>query len=457
MKQNYFLLIVVLILTSCTDVKTNKTLNELTSRTEAYNSFKLTIFKNELLTLANTAKLDDTFKGKYEIVIKFDSLTENYFNYLDSLKSKIVYAQMFDKKEKHPNFLQNEFFKEKSISDKGQIFLDSINLLNKSLGQLLEPEFLETKILADSILSTKPIKISSTQEEEWLSYQFKSVSNDAAIANITLMQSAIVTIKSQLMKNIMGDEQFSASAYKVDVVLEKTNYYPGDKIRGKLFINKSAENLQPKEAVLNGEKIDKKYFKEGEVEIDMEAPKTEGDYPIEGRLTISQGNLDLTLFFNKSYTVTAKPKNDKVEESNMVVDKNANSKVKKVVGNNKIVLGTKNNSLTNLEKPVIVIRNTTANSDGTIKLTRSNFKTSSIDVMIPNSDLVIVVSEFNFKPSDQPTQKIYGNQLNGNAISIINKSKRGRQFKIFNLKISLKSTPSFRLKEPNAVTVELID
>lgn len=457
MKQNYFLLIVVLIMTSCADVKTNKTLNELTSKTEAYNSFKLTIFKNELLTLANTAKLDDTFKGKYEIVIEFDSLTENYFNYLDSLKGKVIKAQLFDKKEKHPNFLQNEFFKEKSISDKGQNFLDSINLLNKSLEQLLEPEFLEIKTLVDSLLSTKPIKISRTQEEEWLSYQFKSVSNDAAIANIVLMQSAIATIKSQLMKNIMGDEQFSANAYKVDVVLEKTNYYPGDKIRGKLFINKSAENLQPKEAVLNGKMIDKKYFKEGEVEIDMEAPKTEGDYPIEGRLTISQGNLDLTLFFNKSYTVLSKQKVENVEESNTIVDKNANGKVKKSAGNNKIVVVPKNNSLTNLEKPVIVIRNTNADSEGIIKLTRSNFKTSSIDVVIPNSDLVVVVSEFSFKPSDQPTQKIYGNQLNGNAISIIDKSKRGRQFKIFNLKISLKSNPSFRLKVPEAVTVELID
>lgn len=457
MKQNYFLLIVVLILMSCNDVKTNKTLNELTSKTEAYNSFRLTIFKNELLTLANTAKLDDTFKGKYEIVIKFDSLTENYFNFLDSLKSKVVYAELFDKKEKHPYFLQNEFFKEKSISEKGQQFLDSINLFNKSLGQLLEPEFLETKILVDSLLSTKPIKISSTQEEEWLSYQFKGVTNDAAIANLTLMQSAIATIKSQLMKSIMGDEQFSASAYKVDVVLEKTNYSPGDKIRGKLFINKSAENLQPKEAVLNGEKIDKKYFKNGEVEIEMEAPKAEGDYPIEGRLTISQGNLDLTLFFNKSYTVTSKPKIDKVEESNTIADKNANSKVKKGTSNNKIVAVPKNNSLTNLEKPVIIIRNITAGSDGIIKLTRSNFITSSIDVMIPNSDLVVVVSEFSFKPSDQPTQKIYGNQLSSNASSIITKSKRGRQFKIFNLKISLKSNPSFRLKMPEAVTVELID
>ncbi|PJC60340.1 MAG: hypothetical protein CO023_01265, partial [Flavobacteriales bacterium CG_4_9_14_0_2_um_filter_35_242] len=102
-------------------------------------------------------------------------------------------------------------------------------------------------------------------------------------------------------------------------------------------------------------------------------------------------------------------------------------------------------------------RGNVADNNGIIKLTRSNFITSSIDVLIPNSDLVVVVSEFSFKPQDQPTQKIYGNLLNSNSISIINKSKRGRQFKIFNLKISLKSNPSFRLKVPDAVTVELID
>jgi len=452
MKQNYFLLIVVLVLVSCSDIKTNKTLNELTAKTEAYNLFKHTIFKNELLTLANTAKLDDTFKGKYEIVVKFDSLTAEYLNYLDSLKNQTINAAFLDEKEKHPYYIQNKFFKEKLVTVKGQQFIDTINLFNKNLGLLLETDFPDTKKLIDSLLSTKSIKISATQEEDWLSYQFKGVDNQAAISNITLMQSAIESVKSQLMKNIMGDEQFSASAYKVDVVLEKTNYYAGDKIRGKLFINKSVENLKPKEVVLNGVKLDQKYFKNGEVEIAIDAPAAAGDYPIEGQLTISQGNLEMTLYYNKSYSVIAKSKGTSDE-----INANTAIKTKKGVGNAKIVTQPKNNSLTNLEKPVVEIRGNVADNNGIIKLTRSNFITSSIDVLIPNSDLVVVVSEFSFKPQDQPTQKIYGNLLNSKSISIINKSKRGRQFKIFNLKISLKSNPSFRLKVPDAVTVELID
>lgn len=160
----------------------------------------------------------------------------------------------------------------------------------------------------------------------------------------------------------------------------------------------------------------------------------------------------MTLYYNKSYSVIAKSKGTSDE-----INANTAIKTKKGVGNAKIVTQPKNNSLTNLEKPVIEIRGNVADNNGIIKLTRSNFITSSIDVLIPNSDLVVVVSEFSFKPQDQPTQKIYGNLLNSKSISIINKSKRGRQFKIFNLKISLKSNPSFRLKVPDAVTVELID
>lgn len=155
MKQNYFLLIVVLVLVSCSDIKTNKTLNELTAKTEAYNLFKHTIFKNELLTLANTAKLDDTFKGKYEIVVKFDSLTAEYLNYLDSLKNQTINAAFLDEKEKHPYYIQNKFFKEKLVTVKGQQFIDTINLFNKNLGLLLETDFPDTKKLIDSLLSTK--------------------------------------------------------------------------------------------------------------------------------------------------------------------------------------------------------------------------------------------------------------------------------------------------------------
>lgn len=438
---------------SCNDAKTNTTLNELTTRTEAYNSFKLTIFKSELATLANTAKLDDTFKGKYEVVLKFDSLINNYYSFLDSSKQQIIEAAYFDKKEKHPYFLQKEFFKEKSISDKGKQFLDSINLFNKSLTQLLESDFPDTKILIDSLLSTDPVKISDIKDEEWLSYQFKSVNNFAALANLTLMQSKITIIKSHLMKTIMGDEQFSASAYKVDVVLEKTNYYPGDKIRGKLFINKLAENLHPKEAVLNGEKIEQKYIKEGEVEIVLDAPKESGDYPIEGQLTISQGNLDLTLYYSKSYTVITKPKVTNIVKTNSVT----NNKTKQSDRNNTFVTEPKKTSLTNLGVPKVSIRGVFADENGIIRLTRSSFKSATIDVVIPDSDLEVVLSEFSFKPSNQPTQKNYGNRLTSNAISILNKSKRGRQFKLFNFKLSLKSKPSFRLKEPDTIIVELVD
>jgi len=68
-----------------------------------------------------------------------------------------------------------------------------------------------------------------------------------------------------------------------------------------------------------------------------------------------------------------------------------------------------------------------------------------------------VVTEFSFKAPDQPTLKIYGNKLNRRAINIINKSKRGRRFKIFNVKLRLKSNPSYRLKLPKTVSVEIID
>lgn len=447
MKHNYLLIIVLIILSSCNTVKSNKVLIELTKKTEDYNKFKLTNFKNELSSIENTAKIDDTFKNKYQDIVIFNNLTENYYNFLDSIKYKIRQNLKSSGKKGISNYLQNEFFNDAKITKKGQFFLDKLKDFRNDLGIVLQKKYPDTKLLLDSLFKAGSVKGPNNKKESWLSYQFRNVDNITSLANLTLMQSNIVAVKSQLMSHIMGDEQFSENAYKVDVVLEKSKYYPGEKVKGKLFINKSAENLKPTNVYLNGSEVKEQFIKEGEVDVALDAPKDIGEHPIDGKLTISQGNLELTLYFNKTFTVIKKSASNtaklKPQKTNTATNKTTNYVSK-----------------TNIKKlgyPEINIRGRTPDSRGIIKLTRSSFRVATIDAIIPNSHESVVVTEFSFKAPNQPTLKIYGNRLNRNAINFINKSKRGRRFKIFNVKLKLKSNPTYRLKSPKTVSVEIID
>ncbi len=449
MKYNYLLLIVLVFLTSCNTVKNNKILTELTKRTEDYNKFKLNNFKNELLSVENTAKIDDTFKSKYQDIVIFNNLTENYYKFLDSIKYKVKANLQSSGKKGTSSYLQKEFFNEKKITQKGKHFLDKLGSFKSNMDIVLRKKYQATKLLLDSLFNVKPVKISGNKTINWLPYQFMGVDNVTALANLTLIQSNIVAVKSRLMSHVMGDEQFSENAYKVDVVLEKSKFYPGEEVKGKLFINKSAENLMPKNVFLNGKVVDNKFIKEGEVNVEFKAPKNTGEYPIDGKLTISQGNLDLTLYFNKTFEVIKKAS---------VVNNNSTQQI-----NNKNVAASKTNNISktkanaNLGHPEINIRGKAPDSFGIIKLTRGSFKVSTIDAIIPNSDESVIVTEFSFKAPNQPTLKIYGNKLNRNAIVFINKSKRGRRFKIFNVKLRLKSNPNYRFKSPKTVSVEIID
>jgi len=448
MKNNYLLLIVLIFITSCNTVKNNKILVELTQRTEDFNKFKLNNFKNELLSVENTAKIDDTFKSKYQDIVIFNNLTEKYYKYIDSIKNKVKTNLQLSGKEGSESFLQKEYFNDKKITKKGQHFLNKLKSFKSDMDVVLQKKYNTTNLLVDSLFNIKPIKISKNKTENWLSYQFNGVDDITSLANLTLIQSNIVAVKSRLMSHVMGDEQFSENAYKVDVVLEKSKFYPGEEVKGKLFINKSAENLKPKNVFLNGKVVDNSFIKEGEVNVAFKAPKNTGEYPIDGKLTISQGNLDLTLYFNKTYEV--------IKKSSVVNKKQAIQPNNNVVSNRtKNISKTKANVI--LGHPKINIRGKSPDKFGVIKLTRGSFKVSTIDAIIPNSKESVIVTEFSFKAPNQPTLKIYGNKLNKNAIVFINKSKRGRRFKIFNVKLKLKSNPNYRLKSPKTVNVEIID
>jgi GldM second domain/GldM N-terminal domain/GldM C-terminal domain len=447
MKHFYAFLIALLVM-SCNNFKTDNTLQLLTQKAESLNALKKADLKHDIATLEYAASLDDTFKNKYSLILNVTTIADTYFNYLDSIKSHVKNFKPNSGKEKVINSLQKEYFSNKDITKQGLQFLDSLEAFKRKVALALNNDFPKTKSLLDSLFNIKPVKILNNKEENWLAFQFKSVSNVESLANLTLLQSNIVAVEKHLMSTIMGDEQVDANAYRVDVVLEKSKYYPGDKVKGKLFISKASENLVPTNVIVNGNKIDEHNYADGEVAISFRASNELGEHPLEGELNIRQGTHDLLLYFNKIYAVVSRPK------------AKAQSKNPKNTSANKFDDTKKAISSTNIGKlpvPHVSIRGKEANSRGVIKLTKASLRMATIDVVFPNSDYEAVVTEFSFKPSNQPTLKIYGNKLTTRAISILNKSKRGRIFKIFNVKSKLKIKAGYRVKTPETVNIELID
>jgi len=425
-------------------------LQQLTLKTENLNALKRASLKNDITTLENTSKLDDTFKNDFGVASQVLAISDEYFNYLDAIKNHVKSFKPNTGKEKNINSLQKEYFSSKKITKQGLQFLDSLASFKRKVLFALNKDFPKTQTLLDSLFSIKPVKVLNNKEEPWLSYQFNSVSNIGALVNLTLLQSNIVTIEKHLLTVIMGDDQVNTNAYRVDVVLDKSRYYPGEKINGKLFISKSTENLVPNDVIVNGNNVAKRNFKNGEVAISFRAAKQVGTHPVDGEMSIKQGNLDVVLYFNKSYKVVAKakPKPKAQIKKKGKVSANNTKNDRKVVSNKDIGV---------LPKPLISIRGKEADGRGTIKIKKASLRSATIDVVFPNSDYEAFVTEFYFKPSNQPAIKIYGNKLTVRAISILNKSKRGRRFVIFKVKSRLKIKPSYRVKMPATVSIELID
>jgi len=52
--------------------------------------------------------------------------------------------------------------------------------------------------------------------------------------------------------------------------------------------------------------------------------------------------------------------------------------------------------------PLISIKGRVADGRGTIKIKKASLRSATIDVVFPNSDYKALVTEFYFKPSNQP-------------------------------------------------------
>jgi len=460
MKQYYALVIALLLVISCNNVKTDITLQQLTQKTENLIAINKAKLRNDIALLEQIAKINDSVNDTYELVSQVAERADTYLNYLERIKDHVKSFKPNTGKDKTINSLQKEFFSTDKITKQGRQFLDTLNTFKRRLTLSLDNKYPKTLTLLDSLFNTHPVRVLNNKKEPWLAFQFKSVSNKGALANLTLLQANVVAVESSLLSTVLRNKQEATNGYRVVVVLDKTKYYPGETVKGKLLISKSTDNLIPKRVVVNGNAISEDQFKSGEVSISFKAPKEPGLHPVKGELNINNGDNDIVLNFSKSFDVVTKSK-VKVTKAKKI-NKNQpisvfKQTVKKDIPVNESKKVISNKDIGVLPKPVLNIRGQEADARGVIKVKKAILRFASLDVYFPNSDYEADVVEFSFKPSDQPTIKIYGNKLTTKAISIINKSKRGRKFKIFKVRVKLKIKPSYRVKAPDIVTIELLD
>jgi len=432
---------------------------------------------------------------------KIKELSSGYYNYIDSLKSKMK-ATVEDPTDYETmdkgKFLDDRFFKgdDGTYKKDGQEFLDNMNNFSSEVGTILGSEFEE---IGDDVavrFSTEKVKDREDKDRFWLDYNFKGFPLVASLTKLTQIQADIRTTESEVLGAMLQGQMasdVSMKNYNAILIPNTPATLQGENFQGKIVLGRYDGSLVPTKVIVNGKVITN--IKDGGAVLDFPAGNV-GQNEIRGKFIFMEDGKPVEIPIETSYAVVAKPNSAVISADKMnvvyrgvqnpmtisvpgvadnAVKANA-AGLKKVKGVGKYMMspgkgrevkitvsaklpdGTPISSsqifrIKDIPAPVAAVRG----EYGMIKMPKSTLQKATISSVLPDFvfDLKINTTGFSVKVPGQPTVIVKGNKFNAAAIRVLNRARRGDFVIIFDIKQKLVGNSGYYLKNASAVNVEI--
>ena len=444
------------------------------------------------------------FGDKKTKVEKIRALSKELNDYIENIKTSVTAKFEKDKKGNLPyeqmdkgDLIDRKFFKGDKVSKQGQEFLDKINnfpVQIKAIGGSSIAESEMNKIEARFV--TKPVYSEKAGKDlEWMEYNYHGYPLIATITKLSQLQADIKTTESDVMTGMFQSDLVAAAsltAYQPIVILDKSVFFQGEAVTGRVILGKFDPTLKAKSVILNGSNLN---AEAGQAKFSFGAGNI-GEHPIGGSFNFEEnGKLVPLPIQNSTYVVVARPKSatisadkmnvvyrgvenpmtisfsgispDKVNASASGLSKNSNGSytmrpqsgtqvVINVVGtlpDNSTVVDKKTFRIKGIPGPTGTIRG----EAGVVKGPKSNLEIATIGAKLDDFDFEVVldVVGFNLKVAGQATVVVQGNRLNAQCKSVISKAGRGDQVTISEIKTKLVGAGSYLLPRTAPVIFEI--
>ena len=429
--------------------------------------------------------------------IQVKSLSDNFYSYLENLKSKMT-ADLEDAKDYESMdktlFLDTYFFKGDGYTKEGQEFLDIINNYRTKINETLGNNNQFSSVLNDRF-NTNTVIDSDGVKVPWLKYRYEGFPLVASLTNLTQMQADIRNTESDVVTNLLGgklEEALSLNNYTGIVRLNKSAYFSGEKVTGEVVLGRYDASLVPDKVVLNG-KDATDAVQNGQVILDMPAGNV-GEKTIKGTIFFRENGEEVPVPFESKYSVIAEPSSavvsaDKmnvvyrgldnpisvslpgVAASNLSVSASGGKLTKSGAGyvirpgsgniatinvSAKLSSGKKVNSKATFRiKDIPAAMGSVRNQYGTVRMPKSGLANAPINAGLPDFefDLKIKVQSFKIKVPGELTIIVNGTKLSAAAKKVLSKARRGDIINIYDIKATYGNGTPFKKVLP--VNIEL--
>ena len=470
-------------------------------------SNSLTDSRNEssFAQLAQKAKdQPGQYGDKRDKVEKIRALSKEFSDYIENLKIEVTKKFPKDKHGNYPyeqmdkgDLIDRLFFNQEKLSSKGQEFLNKIQNYPAQIKQIGGSSIAEVEMKKiQNRFETKPVFSEKTGKDlDWMEYNYHGFPLIATITKLTQLQADIKTTESDVMTGMFQSDLVAAAsltAYQPIVVLEKSVFFQGEAVKGKIILGKFDPSLTAKSVVVNGSSV---VAQAGQANFSFGSGNI-GEHPITGSFNFDENGKVISLPILDKYVVVARPKSatisadkmnvvyrgvsnpmtisfagispDKVNASApglsragtsgayMMQPGNGTEVVINVVGtlpDNSIVSDKKTFRIKGIPGPAGTIRG----EQGVVKGPKSNLEIATIGAKLNDFDFEVGldVVGFNLKVAGQPTVVVQGNKLNAQAKAVLSKTGRGDQVTISEIKTKLVGAGSYLLPRTAPVIFEI--
>ena len=440
-----------------------------------------------LAALEKKASEDSHFTQAAAEAKKVADISKEFYAYIGTVKAEITKGIEADKETgKLPyeamdkaDAIDHSFFAGEGYTPKGKEFVDRFNKYVADMKAVIGGNSKVQGVLSEitSKFKTDDVKNKEGIKVKFLDYHFKGFPAIASLAKMTSYQNDVKKAEADVFSILLGKAAVEASSMKnftALVVLDKSAYFQGEKVTGKVVLGKYDENTKPTSFQGPGKIVN------GQAVIDMTAGSV-GEQKINGKFTFVQDGETIPLPFEGKYVVVPRPNSANISADKMNVvyrglpnpmtisfagigDNFVNASapgLSKAGGNGKYnlnpgsgtevtvsVSGKMSDGKTVTDKKMFRIKNIPAPAGaiggvvGVQKGAKSRLEVSQVSAVLQDFlyDLNFQVTRFSFKVPGQAAIIVSGDRVNAQCKAALARATKGDQISIFDIKTKIMGT-----------------
>ncbi|WP_396152585.1 gliding motility protein GldM [Flavobacterium sp.] len=263
-------------------------------------------------------------------VDKIRKLSEEYNLYVENIKKEVTKDyekdadgnlpfESMDKGDK----VDELWFQGDKLTTKGQEFVDKMKSYLKNVKDISGSDLLEeTKVKLDKRFSTADVKSKTAGTTlSYMHYNYNGFPVIATLTKLTQLQNDIKTTENEIVSGMFLEgvkKAASLSAFEAIVVPDKTAFFSGETVTGKIILGKKDPNLKAHAVIVNGAPLSEDKMLAGQALFSFGAGGI-GERDITGEFQFKEGDSIIKLPIKGNYVVVPKPNSATISADKMNV------------------------------------------------------------------------------------------------------------------------------------------